>query len=148
MERLDFTGKSTGVIISEELEKFLLKAIWGTRLGEPKDYLLQKNVLTTIQKISKNPTAADLLPTYEYLCEIAHPNVVGNTRFLSHVEKIYDDGTELRVISRDALAPESIQTVDKTKWAIVWGAAVIFNAFQMTSDGVRSVLKKLESRCE
>lgn len=148
MERLDFTGKITGVIQSEELEKFLLKAIWGTRLGKPEDYRLQRNVLTTIQKISKNPTAADLLPTYEYLCEIAHPNVVGNTRFWSHVEKIYDDGAELRVISRDPLAPEPIQTIDKTIWAIAWGAAVTFNAFQMTSDGVRGVLKKLERRWE
>lgn len=145
VERLEF--KRGIVVTSEELENYFVKAIWGTRLGSPEEHLLQKNVLTTIQKLSKNPAASDLLPTYEYLCEIAHPNVVGNARFWSHVEKVYEDGSELRVMGRPTLANESLPTLDKTIWAIAWGGAVSYNSFGMFRDATSMLLTKIESGC-
>jgi hypothetical protein len=69
------------LVTSEELEEVLLKALWGTRLGEPLDHLQQVNVLTRIQELRSHPSGGLLLPTYEYLCEVAHPNVLGNMRF-------------------------------------------------------------------
>lgn len=145
IEGLEFTPNT--VVTSEELEKYVVKAIWGTRLESPEEYLLQKNVLTTIKKLAKNPAAAELLPTYEYLCEIAHPNVVGNTRFWSHIERVNDDGSELRVLDRHALAEESQPTLDKTIWAIAWGSAVSYNSFGMLRDSISMLLGKIERGC-
>src|SRR6266550_2196766 len=58
------------VVGSHELEKMVVKTIWGTRYGNPPPHLKQTNVLTSIQWVSKNPKAKDVLPTYEYLCDI------------------------------------------------------------------------------
>jgi hypothetical protein len=108
-------------VVSADLEGFIVKSIWGTRLGEPEEHLKQTNVLTTIKKLSKNSDASQLLPVYEYLCEIAHPNVIGNARFWSHVDQTYSDATERVIISRSP-DPESIrETVENVLWAIGGG---------------------------
>ena len=58
---------------SLEFEELLLKLIWGTRLIEEiPEYLKQKNILTIIQKVSKHPTASDLIKKYEFLGNILH----------------------------------------------------------------------------
>ena len=76
----------SGVIVSDGLEEFLVRIIWGTRLGNPPEFLKQRNILNCIQRCSKHPAASDLLPVYEFLCEVAHPNVIGNARFWGKVE--------------------------------------------------------------
>lgn len=87
---------------SRELEEMVVRMIWGTRYGDPLPHLKQKSVMGPIRWVSKNPNGKDVLPTYEYLCDIAHPSLIGNTRFWSHIEEVLADGSERRVISKYA----------------------------------------------
>ena len=50
------------LVASKDLEELLLQMIWGTRLEEFSDHPRQKNVLTYIQWLSKNPNAKELWP--------------------------------------------------------------------------------------
>ena len=118
--------------------------IWGTRLDDPAEHLKQKNVLTFIQKVTKNPDAKDVMPIYNFLCEIAHPSVIGNTRFFSHVEQTYPDGSEHRVISKFANANYAEEILDKTIWSLGWSAYVLRKGFEITREGISDLREKLE----
>jgi len=133
------------IAVSQEIEEFILRMLWGTRLGNPETQLKQTNCLTLIQKLSKNPNAQELLPTYEYLCEIAHPNVIGNTRFWSHIDKVYDDGSERWVISRNLGTAVPTHIIDKVLWSLGWSAASIRNSFEITRQALAKLLYKIES---
>ena len=90
------------IIMDEKFEKLLNKTIWVTRYGkEIPEYLKQKNILTIIQKLSKHPDAKELLTKYEFLCELAHPNVIGNARFWSDESHINEDGSTTIIIQKN-----------------------------------------------
>jgi hypothetical protein len=124
------------VVASTELENFMAKAIWGTRLGDPRPEIKQTNVLTIIDKITKNPAASELMTKYEYLCEIAHPNVIGNATFWSHVDKKYPNGSELRIISKSPNVESIRDTLENILWALGWGAAVVRNSLELRSQAI------------
>jgi len=126
------------------MEKMVVKMIWGTRYGDPLPHVKQTNPLTAIQNVSKNPDAKDVLPTYEYLCDIAHPSFIGNTRFWSHVEKVLPDGSEQRVISKSAEGETTRPILDKILWSLGWSAVSLRNGFEITSGGLAVLLKKLD----
>lgn len=132
------------IVTSKEFEERVIKMIWGTRLGTPKPHLAQTNVLTMIQKVAKNPNAADLLPHYEFLCEIAHPNVVGNSRYWSHIEQINADGSESRSLARSANGDHAEQIRTKVIWSLAWSAGSLCNAFSMISNSLKELLSKLQ----
>jgi len=132
------------VVNSPELEKMVVRIIWGTRYGDPQPHLKQTNVLNSIQWVSKNPKGKDVLPTYEYLCDIAHPSFIGNTRFWSHIEEVLPDGSERRVISKYADRETTIAIVDKILWSLGWSAAVLRNGFEITKVGLAQLLTKLD----
>ena len=140
---IEFPDKS--VVISHELEEMVIKMIWGTRVGEPAPYLKQTNILTYIQKVSKNPSSTDVLPVYEYLCDVAHPSFIGNTRFWSHVEEIFPDGSQRRVIARFADKECTYEIMDKILWGMGWSAAVIRNGFEITRVAIQQLLTKIEN---
>jgi len=142
LSKLTFPPNS--VVISKELEALIVKMIWGTRYGNPADYLKQSNILGFIQKVSKNPNAASIQETYDYLCDIAHPSFIGNTRFWSHVEKINPDSSETRVIGRYAAGDSTTEIIDKVVWSLGWCAAVIRNSFEIMSHGLGQLLEKIK----
>ena len=131
------------VVNSPELEKMVVRIIWGTRYGDPQPHLKQTNVLNSIQWVSKNPKGKDVLPTYEYLCDIAHPSFIGNTRFWSHIEEVLPDSSERRVISKYADRETTLAIVDKILWSLGWSAAVLRNGFEITKVGLAQLLTKL-----
>lgn len=96
------------------------------------------------QKISKMPKASELYPNYEYLCEVAHPNMMGNARFWSHIESVDKHGYENRVISRYTDADHTQELLEKTLWALAWGSEVINNSFLITNKSVNNLLDKLK----
>ncbi len=131
------------VVNSSELEKMVVRIIWGTRYGDPQPHLKQTNVLNSIQWVSENPKGKDVLPTYEYLCDIAHPNFIGNTRFWSHIEEVLPDGSERRVISKYADRETTGAIMDKILWSLGWSAAVLRNGFEITKVGLAQLSTKL-----
>lgn len=144
-ERVEFSGDT--VVASEDLEGAILRAIWGTRMGEPENHSKQRNILTLLQKVSKHPQGQQVLPTYEYLCEIAHPNVVGNTRFWGRVEDKREDGSFRVVVEkRPSLTDHQIEAVEKICWSLGWASEVIGNSFMANQKAIGSVYAKLQKQ--
>jgi hypothetical protein len=137
------TFPPNAVVISAEFEEMIVKMIWGTRYGNPEDYTKQNNILGFIQKVSKNPNAANVQDTYEYLCDIAHPSFIGNTRFWSHIEKINPDGSESRFIARRSTGESTSKIVDKIIWTLGWSAAVLRNSYEILESGLKHLLDKI-----
>ncbi|WGL17725.1 hypothetical protein PVT68_05370 [Microbulbifer bruguierae] len=142
-EFVDITFPENALVMSEELEKLILKMVWGTRYGDPEEYRKQKNVLTYIQKISKNKNAVDLLDIYEYLCDVAHPSYLGSAKYWSSVDKKYPTGAELRRIERNAEGPGSDGILYRVVWSLGWSSATIRNAFEMIQEGGGILLSKV-----
>jgi len=132
------------IVTSKDFEEQVVKMIWGTRLGEPEPHLKQTNVLTLIQKLAKNPKATDLVPKYEFLCEVAHPNVIGNSRYWSQVERVNPDGSKMLSMSRSARGEHSAQILEATLWGLGWSAGSLRNGFTMIRNGLADVLRKLK----
>lgn len=134
------------LIVSEQLENQVLKAIWGTRMGKPSPDLKKDPVGKLIGSISKNPNAADLFPTYAYLCDVTHPNVIGNDRFQAAAGDLQPDGSVIIRIDRAAefIAATSIR--EKTIWALGWSAYSIGSGFGMIRSSVHSILNRWDIR--
>ncbi|MEM3713308.1 MAG: hypothetical protein QXR97_07220 [Thermoproteota archaeon] len=106
------TDEHQKIIISEELEDFIARMLFGTRLDEPPEKLKQRNVLTDIKHLldnlkknqPNNPAVTELMPVYNRLCEFAHPNLLGNIQFWSKIEAKNKDGSEIWRIERRARA--------------------------------------------
>ena len=151
--QLEGVNKSRPISIGfdKELETYIVRMLWGTRLPDQPDYVKQKNILSLIQTIAKRPHQQDLLPTYEYLCEIAHPNVVGNARFWSHIKRVLPNGTEIRLISRSSAGKGSEtvrRTVERILWAVSWSSACVKDSYSMVTKSVTLVQQHFErNRC-
>ena len=131
------------VVVSQEVENLIVKMIWGTRYGDPDDHVKQTNVLGFIKKVSKNPNASTVQDTYDFLCDIAHPSFIGNTRFWSHVKKINSDKSESRVIKRQSSGQMSTKIIDQIVWTLGWCAAVLRNSFEINASSINQLLNKL-----
>lgn len=140
---LDFPKDA--VVVSQEVEDVIVKMIWGTRYGAPASHLKQTNVLTFIQRVARDQPVEELLPTYEYLCDVAHPSHIGNTRFWSHVEAVFPDGSERRVISRHAEGVPSEEILDRILWSLGWSAAALRRGFEITRDSLVTLLSKVNA---
>jgi len=134
------------VVVSAEFEERVIKMIWGTRLGEPPAHVKQTNVLTTIERLAKNPQATELLPTYQFLCEVAHPNVIGNSRYWSHIEHANDDGSNSVTMARHARGDHSNEILEHTLWALGWSAGCLRNSFTLVRNGLGKLQEKLDLR--
>ncbi|EPC9283610.1 hypothetical protein ACR3QJ_005309 [Citrobacter freundii] len=131
------------VITSEELDNLVAKMIWGTRYQPESDLLKQTNIMTSIQKIAKNAGAEQVLPNYEFLCDIVHPSFIGNTTFWSHVQQKYPDGSERRLMSRLTERTYNTEITDKTLWALGWSTICLQNAFVMMRNAYAGMLENL-----
>lgn len=88
--------KSGLVVKTDELDELLRRAMYGTRKVPEGDPLRQTSVMTTIEKLAKNPGWEPLSHWYADLCEVAHPNVEGNIRFWIDGFVPQPDGSVLR----------------------------------------------------
>lgn len=132
------------VIIVEEFETMLLKNIWGTRhLVDEKDPLYQKNILTTLQKIAKHPDAKELMQRYGFLCELAHPNRIGNTRFWGDNWTTNPDNSYNIKISRRAKNFLNNETIENILWAISWGSECTKNGYMILQETILTIYLKL-----
>lgn len=130
-------------VASEEFAERVVKMIWGTRIGDPEPCINQTNILTIIQKLAKNPKVAELLPKYEFLCEVAHPNVIGNSRYWSHIERQNPDGSNSATMSRHARGDHANEILEATMWGLGWSAGSLRNSFILVRNGLAQLLSKL-----
>lgn len=133
------------VVTSTEVENLIIKMIWGTRYDNPEPYLEQTNIMTSLKKLAKISRSKQFMPTYEFLCDIAHPSFIGNTSYWSHLESVTRDGRENRVISRLNSRDFKTDILDKTMWSLSWSAECIKNSFEILMQDNRTLLKKLNN---
>jgi hypothetical protein len=87
------------IVISEELEQFSLKTIFAVRLPEFEKIYSPTNILTIITRVSELIQGEEfVLSTYEILCEVAHPNMLGRYLYWHGSEPGPREGNEVRVI--------------------------------------------------
>lgn len=133
------------VVSSTKVEELVVKMIWGTRYDNPEPHLQQTNIMTSLKKLAKNPNAKELMPKYEFLCDIAHPSFIGNTSYWSHVEEVTIDNREKRVISRSTSRSFNAEILDNTIWSLAWSSVCIKNSFEMLIKANKSLLDQLNN---
>jgi hypothetical protein len=137
------SDKPDSVVLSEPLEHFSLRIMWGTRLNNPSKELKQKNVLDSIKALSINKQAEGLLISYEYLCEACHPNVVGNMNYFDKVLELNSDGSKTTLLNRFADSPTSKDLIEKSLWALSWSCIATRNAYTGTKSDLANLLSHL-----
>ncbi|MFC2027064.1 hypothetical protein ACFLU3_00095 [Chloroflexota bacterium] len=140
------SNNNNQIIISEELEKTMLRLIGGTRREGAEEYLVQKNILTYMKRCAKNPNASELLDIYDYLCEVAHPNVEGYARFQSNLG--WTDGMDTTVsMSRDMDISNSQagnRFLEMVLWSIGWSAVCLRNGFHLLQQTIYEIDERFD----
>jgi hypothetical protein len=129
------------VVASENLERLLGKALHGTRTVPEGDFYRQTNVVTHIQKLSKVGGFEDVIKYYERLCEVAHPNALGNSRFWADGGMPQPDGAVLWSGNPRVANVAVHQIQDDTLWALAWSAANAPAGFRILDEQVRVIAR-------
>jgi len=127
-----------------DVEKILVRAIWGwkaedgARDHQPEE-LRQLNAMTAVHKL------ADIVPrlaeVYDYLCQVAHPNVAGNARFWANMRE--DRPGRSRVtFGRQSDGPEAERIRIAVLWALGWSAAIVHRWSLKLEDAVRDIFNR------
>lgn len=124
-----------------DLEKRLTLMVHGRRIDDPPKELQKINVLTHIKWLSRNPHCSELNDRYAYLCEIAHPNVVGFARFWGEATDSVDDFSTITVRG-DNEVPSTAHIREQTLWAISWSTESIGNMFFKGVDSARALIDR------
>jgi hypothetical protein len=111
-------GKDQFVVDFEQLETEILKTLWASRLVDVEAFYNPTNIVTIIGHIAKKvPEQEDVGACYGMLCEVAHPNMLGRSLFLSE-----QDGAT--VISRKR-GPSATVIEHASLLALSWAAGTL-----------------------
>jgi hypothetical protein len=127
------------IVACTDLEQRLAQMVHGRRIGDPPKELQKTNVLTHIKLLSRNPHCVELSDRYNYLCEIAHPNVVGFARFWGEAAESANDFITITVRGDNEVA-QTAHIREQTLWAISWATESIGNMFFMGVDSVHALI--------
>lgn len=138
------------VTFSPEFEQEVTRTIFGTRLVEDefKDFLRQFNIEGSIKRLAKSPHPEhqELQRKYALLCDVTHPNVLGNARFWSHVEGVDQEGRK-RVVMNHNAEPEVTRLVtENALWALSWSAGMVFQSFEDMNEAKLTLETKLKGK--
>jgi len=86
--------------------------------------------------------AVEFASVYSFLCELTHPNALGNARFWAAVEAKNEDGSEVLRMERHAESATTAETREKALWALGWSAICVRNGFEIGQDAVRMILQR------
>lgn len=129
---------SETLITAEGLQTRLVKLLWGTRLEPEHEELKQLNILGVIEKVAKRDPENFVLPTYQYLCEVAHPNTVGNAEFWTYPENPGSEAFKIMISSRrQQAAPNDLH--ETALAAIGWSAACLRNSMHTSSAAIDEI---------
>ena len=128
------------VVFSPDLENLLNKAIFGSRLVPEGHELRQTNIITRLKKLSKVTDYEPLMEYYERLCEVAHPNMMGNARFWYDVVKLNPDGSMTRFARGRAITNERVERLyDDILWTLSWSGSNLLYGFRVLDAQVRTI---------
>jgi hypothetical protein len=111
-------GLDLTIVDLRPLEEEILKTLWASKLEDAEAYYNPTNIVTIINHITeKIPDQEDVGACYRLLCEIAHPNMLGRSLFLSK-----EDG--LTIISRTR--GPSVKVIERSSLlALSWAAGTL-----------------------
>jgi hypothetical protein len=140
----DENGRSVG------LESFIERLMGGTRIKsvvETNPHMEQKNILTIMEKtdkgLNRQGMGYQIMPHYELLCDIAHPNTIGFQRYLVSVDESQNGWTE-RLMKERALGATAKKIVEECLWGLSFGAGTMngcFGVFQTVFKNAGAQLK-------
>lgn len=131
------------LICCKDLEEIIVKMIHGTRIGKPSKELRQTNAQTYLEKLAaKFPQLSEILTTYEFLCDISHPNVIGNARYWASVESESDEESKILRMERHAESATTLHIIENTLFALAWSAVSIRNSFELGQSSVVIILDR------
>ena len=136
------TDLRRSVLLCKPLEEYLLKTVFASRLPNAEDFYRPTNIVTIIQRISKSPGQEFVLPTYETLCEVAHPNFLGRSLYVLDVEPGQHEGEEVRTIG-PGIGPTAPRIVAPTVAGLAWACGTQVSAFKLMSDTIQAMLHSL-----
>jgi hypothetical protein len=146
---LQFCRKS--VTHSPAFEEEIVKMTWGTRLenGEFQGLPRQSNCLNAIDRISKSPHTEhkQLGEQYAFLCDLTHPNLVGNARFWSEARGTDQEGRSVVEVTNDCDSPLVHAIIEHSLWAFSWSAGMIFQSFNDLNEA-KVILRHKLTTCE
>lgn len=141
----EITFSENAIITCEDLEKLIVKLIWGTRYNNPEPHVKQTNIISYLERLARSPGTEQLMPTYDFLCDIAHPSFIGNTSYWSHLNGLTDEGQKKVIISRATCRNFNQEILDKTIWSLAWSAECIKNSFIMITESNKELLERLNN---
>jgi hypothetical protein len=119
---------------AQELETYVTRLVFGTRLGEPGQPLSQKNILSILQKLDKvlRKKGANyvLEDQYALLSEAAHPNHLGFERFMEMSEFDPKSLWSRREVTIDAKGPPRDLLASACLWALAFSHWVMLANFR------------------
>lgn len=134
----------TAVVTSEELEGYSLKTIFASRLPESDTIYNPTNILTIITRISKIRAQEFVLPTYGFLCEAAHPNVLGRTLYIHGSEPGPWKGNEVRTLG-PGNGPTWYFLMETIVAALSWACATQVSSFNLMAETIGAVIGRLKA---
>jgi hypothetical protein len=112
-----------GRVVSTDLESMLTRLVFGRRSDDPPKHLMQTNALTHLKTLT-GLGHEEVMPAYEYLCEVAHPNWCGYERFCDETRQTPTGIVDITVNAK-AEPPSNAGIREKTLWAISWSAMTL-----------------------
>lgn len=133
---------------AEEMEQFLTRLVFGSRLGEGVDALKQINIITQLEKLDKYAERLGHHPKlvqerYATLSEAAHPNHLGFERFTSRMTKEAADGWSTRHTSFGAKGSASEHLVRTCVWALAFAHSIMIANVPRIDEAKRAYLSAL-----
>lgn len=132
VENPDTDGK---IVSASSLQELMVKLIWGTNMVEDKgDERKQLNIIKKcfepLSKHAKAKTGEEYIEaTYDVLCDIVHPNQIGNFLFITKDSKDYQGVQEIPV-SMNQVGTTSMRSIKSICGALSWScqAMTLMNA--------------------
>jgi hypothetical protein len=98
--------------------------------------------MTILNRITKVSGQEHVVPTYNLLCEVTHPNYLGRSIYISSAEERSRPGDELRILTRSVGAAASA-IVEASVRALSWSCMTRVTAFSLMRDTMSNLLQRL-----
>lgn len=126
--------------ILEGLEDELLKVVFASRLKDAEKFYNPTSIATIIENIAKKiPHQETIADLYSALCEVAHPNMLGRSIYITAVDKTDIAGHENRTISMNH-GPATIGILRDSISALSWSTATFSKSCFVMQESIRKIL--------
>ena len=130
--------------VAKDLEHKLLKVVFASRLEDAEAFYSPTNILTIIQKVAtKVAHQSAVAEIYSLLCEVAHPNMLGRSLYITQVQPLSGPGHERRLLSttHGATAKKILQ---HSVSALSWSTGTFSQSCVVLQETVRSMMEHLQ----